>query len=312
MQTVLVTGGAGFIGSNIVFELLKRGYKVKVIDNLITGRRENLAPVIGKIKFIEGSITDLELLKKEFKDVDFVLHQAALPSIPRSIDNPIKTNDMNTNGTLNVLVAARDSSVKRVVYASSSSIYGDSEKLPKVETMTPNPLSPYAVTKLVGEHYMKVFYKIYGLETVTLRYFNVFGPNQDPSSQYAAAIPLFIKAMMNNKQPTIFGDGKQSRDFTYVQNVVEANILACTAKKAPGEVINIACGERITMLKLVQELNKILGKNIKPVFADIRKGDVKHSQADVTKAKKLLGFKVLVSFEEGLKKTVEWFKKTKS
>lgn len=249
----LVTGGAGFIGSNIVEELVDRNESVRVLDNLSTGRRENIEPFMDKIEFIEGDLRDLDAVRKAVEGVDYVLHQGALPSVPRSIDEPLTTNEVNVNGTLKVLIAARDAGVKRVVYASSSSIYGNSEVLPKREDMPPNPLSPYAISKLAGENYCRIFYQIYGLETVCLRYFNVFGPRQDPTSQYSAVIPKFINAMLNGERPIIYGDGKQSRDFTFVANVVQANLLACEANGVAGELFNVACGERYTLLDLIAE-----------------------------------------------------------
>jgi len=297
----LVTGGAGFIGSNIVEELVKRNESVRVLDNLSTGRRENIEPFMDGIEFIEGDLRDLDSVRKAVNGVDYVLHQGALPSVPRSIDNPLTTNEVNVNGTLNVLTSARDAGVKRVVYASSSSIYGNSEVLPKREDMPPNPLSPYAISKLAGENYCRIFYRIYGLETVCLRYFNVFGPRQDPTSQYSAVIPKFISAMLNGERPKIYGDGKQSRDFTYVANVVQANLLACQADGVAGEFFNVACGERYTVLDLVAELNEILGKDVEPVFTEPRKGDVRHSQADISKAQRLLEYGGLVGFKSGLR-----------
>ena len=301
MAKYLVTGGAGFIGSNIVEELVKRNESVRVLDNLSTGRRENIEPFMDGIEFIEGDLRDLDSVRKAVNGVDYVLHQGALPSVPRSIDNPLTTNEVNVNGTLNVLTSARDAGVKRVVYASSSSIYGNSEVLPKREDMPPNPLSPYAISKLAGENYCRIFYRIYGLETVCLRYFNVFGPRQDPTSQYSAVIPKFISAMLNGERPKIYGDGKQSRDFTYVANVVQANLLACQADGVAGEFFNVACGERYTVLDLVAELNEILGKDVEPVFTEPRKGDVRHSQADISKAQRLLEYGGLVGFKSGLR-----------
>ena len=302
-----VTGGTGFIGSNIVIELVRNNNEVVVIDNLLTGKFNNISGVMDQIRFVEGDIQDLDLLKREFIDIDYVLHQAALPSVPRSVDDPIASNQNNVDGTLNVLVAARDAGVKRVVYAASSSAYGNSPSLPKKEDMKPDPLSPYAITKLVGEQYCKVFSELYGLETVSLRYFNVFGPRQDPNSQYAAVIPKFITAMLNDESPVIFGDGEQSRDFTYIQNNVDANILACGVAGIAGKMFNIACGERISLNELVAMLNKILGKKIEPVYKEPRSGDVKHSLADITLAREILGYKPTYGFEDGLKKTVEWF-----
>ena len=308
----VVTGGAGFIGSNLAIELVQRGYAVRVVDNFLTGSRQNLVPVMKDIEMVEGSITDEQLMQKLCKGADTVFHQAALPSVPRSIQDPLAANHANVSGTLSVLLAARDQNVRRVVFASSSSIYGDAATDLKTESLLPSPLSPYAATKLMGELYCKQFMELYGRETISLRYFNVFGPRQDPLSQYAAVIPRFIKALLQGKQPVIYGDGTQSRDFTYIQNVVEANILASTAKitikNALGNVFNIACGERITLIRLVQQLNELLGTAIQPFHDKPRPGDIKHSQADITLAKKMLGFKPAVSFEEGLQKTIEWFR----
>jgi len=303
----LVTGGAGFIGSNITEKLVDNGENVRVIDNYLTGKQENMTTFIDKIDFIEGDIRDLETVKKAMEGVDYVLHQAALPSVPKSVELPIESNEHNINGTLNVLFAAKESGVKRAVYAASSSAYGDQPQSPKVETMMPMPMSPYAVNKLAGEHYCAAFYQVYGLETVALRYFNVFGPRQDPTSFYSAVIPKFITALLNNERPTIFGDGEQSRDFTYIDNVVSANLLACKAEGAGGHMCNVACGESFTLNQLLEELQNIMDTNIEPIYETPRVGDVKDSLADITKAKSKLDFEVLVDFKEGLKKTVEWF-----
>ncbi|GAB4290250.1 MAG: SDR family oxidoreductase [Marinilabiliales bacterium] len=300
----LVTGGAGFIGSNIVEELLKRGYAVRVLDNFATGKRENLKTFEKDIELIEGDIRSYHSVIQSIKGVDVVLHQAALPSVPRSINDPITTHEVNVTGTLNILDAAREHGVKRIVYASSSSVYGDSPELPKHEGMTPNPLSPYAVSKLAGEHYCKVFSKLYGLETVILRYFNVFGPRQDPNSQYSAVIPKFIKLMSNDQRPTIYGDGTQSRDFTYVANVVEANILAATKQVESPIVLNCATHGQVTVNELVTQLNKLLGKNIEPVYVDRRPGDIVHSYADITAIKIKLNFKPVIGFLSGLNSTI--------
>lgn len=305
----LVTGGAGFIGSNIVIELVKKKHSVKVIDNLFTGNINNLSSVKGEIEFINADIFDLDLLKKIIKDIDFILHQAAIPSIQRSIKNPLRTYKANIEGTLRLLIAAKDSNVKRIVYASSSSVYGVIKELPKKETIPTIPISPYALTKLAAEWYCKLFYDLYGIETVSLRYFNVFGPYQNPDSDYAAVIPKFIKAMINDKQPTIYGDGLQSRDFTYVGDAVQANLLACKAKNIAGGVFNIACGIRYNLLELVKKINEILGKNIKPKFSKSKKGDIKHSLADISKAEKILGYKPEYNFGEGLKRTIDFFNK---
>lgn len=303
----LITGGAGFIGSNIAKELLARGEKVRVLDNFSTGRRENIEGFKNNPNFelVEGDLRDLETVKKACEGVDFVLHQGALPSVPRSIKDPVGVNGVNTLGTLNVLEAAKDLGVKRVIFASSSSIYGNNPTLPKHEEMPISPLSPYALTKYAGERYCQLYHQLYGLETVALRYFNVFGPNQDPNSEYSAVIPKFIKLMNENKRPIIYGDGLQSRDFTFVANNVSANILACTAEKASGQVINIACGGRYTLLDLIKGINEILGKNIEPEFQPERFGEVKHSMADISRAKEVLGFSVKTEFKEGLEETIK-------
>jgi len=306
----LVTGGAGFIGSNLVRKLLEMNEDVRILDNFATGKRENILPLINNphLTLIEGDLRSFHIVRTAVKDVDYILHQGALPSVPRSINDPITTNDVNILGTLNILEAAKEFGVKRVICASSSSIYGNSETLPKVETMPVNPMSPYALTKYAQERYCQIYYNLYGLETVALRYFNVFGPNQDPTSQYSAVIPKFIKLMREDKEPVIYGDGTQSRDFTYVENVVFANILACNAEKATGEVINIACGKSYTLLDLVKMINEILGKNIEPKFDPERPGDVKHSWAGIDKAKELLGYGVKVDFKEGLARTIDFYK----
>jgi nucleoside-diphosphate-sugar epimerase len=303
MAVYLVTGGAGFIGSNIVKELLSRGEQVRVLDNYSTGKRENLFPFKNDphLEIIEGDLRSFHIVKDAVKGVDYVLHQGALPSVPRSVKDPITSNDVNINGTLNILEASKEFGVKRVVFASSSSVYGNSEVMPKVETMPVSPMSPYAVTKYAAERYCQVFYQLYGLETVCLRYFNVFGPNQDPTSQYSAVIPKFIKLIREGKRPVIYGDGTQSRDFTFVSNNVEANILACTTGNVAGEVFNIACGERYSLIDLVDNINLLLGTDIKPVFENTRPGDVKHSLAGIEKAKTLLKFTVRTKFLDGLR-----------
>jgi UDP-N-acetylglucosamine/UDP-N-acetyl-alpha-D-glucosaminouronate 4-epimerase len=300
----LVTGAAGFIGSNLTEELVRRGAQVRALDNLSTGRLPNIAHLLPSIQFINGDIRDAATVAAAMQDVDYVLHQAALPSVPRSVSDPLASHECNATGTLNVLIAARDAGVKRVVYASSSSVYGDSPTLPKREDMPTDPLSPYAVNKLAGEQYCKAFTLVYGLPTVSLRYFNVFGPRQDPTSQYAAVIPAFATAMLAGRRPTIYGDGLQSRDFTYVSNVVAANLLACEREEAIGCALNIACGQRISLLDLVERLNKLLGTSLQPVFDPPRKGDVKHSLANPTQAAAKLGFSCTVDFDEGLARTV--------
>ncbi len=301
----LVTGGAGFIGSHLAEELAKDN-EVIILDNLSTGRMENIKDLVkkGNVTFVKGSMTDFPLLQDIIGDVDYVFHQGAIPSVPRSIKDPSASNDTNINGTLNVLTASKEAGVKKVVYASSSSVYGDTPEMPKREEMKPNPLSPYAVTKIAGEYYCKVFQEVYGLKTVSLRYFNVFGQRQDPTSEYAAVIPKFITSILDNKPPTIYGDGEQSRDFTFVKYVVEANILAA-GSDATG-VFNIACGRRITINKLVDMINEILGKDVKPVYAASRAGDVKHSLADISRAKSF-GYEPKSNFKDGLKETIRWF-----
>lgn len=303
----LVTGGAGFIGSNIVEALVRRKEQVRVLDNFATGRRENVAPWIKQIELLEGDVRDPETLRRAMAGVDYVLHQAALPSVPRSIADPMETHACNATGTLNVLLAARQAGIKRLVYASSSSVYGDSPTLPKREDTPTDPLSPYAVSKLAGEHYCRAFYQVYGLETVCLRYFNVFGPRQDPTSQYAAVVPKFVAAMLDGRAPTIYGDGTQSRDFTYVANVVQANLLACRAEGVGGEVFNVACGERSTVLELVAQLERALGKEARPEFAPPRPGEIRHSLADVAKAGERLGYAPAVGFGEGIERVVAFF-----
>jgi len=361
MSLYLITGGAGFIGSNIVEELLRRGEKVRILDNFATGKRENIAKLkvgsesskakdeklivnseegivnseksdvkqqkadvkskknekkdagkvennnSGNLEIVEGDVRSYHIVREAVEGVDFILHQAALPSVPRSVKDPITSNEVNVVGTLNILNAAKEAKVRRIVYASSSSVYGDLEFLPKTEDMLPKPLSPYAVSKLAGEKYCQVFTKLYGLETVVVRYFNVFGPNQDPTSQYSAVIPKFIELIKKGKSPIIYGDGEQSRDFTYVKNVVEANLLACGEcfESLLGEVFNIAYGKRVTINELVRQINHILGTDVQPVYTNPRPGDVKHSLANIGKARQFLGYEPKVSFEEGLRLTIE-------
>lgn len=308
MITYLITGGAGFIGSNIVARLVKEeGNKVRILDNFSTGKIENIANFLDRIEVIEGDITELNTVKKALVGVDYCFHQGALPSVERSIQDPLTSNEVNIKGTLNILISSKELGVKRVIYASSSSVYGDTPVLPKREDMFPSPLSPYAVTKLTGEEYCHLFYTIYGLPTISLRYFNVFGPNQDPTSTYAAVIPKFITALLGEKEPVIYGDGGQSRDFTFVDNVVEANILATKTTTGLGETFNIACGQRVTINELAKNLAKILNVAIKPVHLNPRAGDVRHSLADISKAQSYLGYEPKISFEEGLRLTVEWY-----
>jgi len=308
MERFLVTGGAGFIGSNIAAKLVSQGCFVRVIDNLLTGKKSNLTGIIDKIEFIEADMGDEKIAHSAMKDIDVVLHQGALPSVPRSVDDPAATHKHCVDATFTLLLAARDAGIKRFVYASSSSAYGDTPTLPKVETMRPEPLSPYAAAKLAGEYYAKVFYKVFGLETISLRYFNVFGPYQDPTSQYAAAIPAFVTAILKDEPPTVFGDGRQSRDFTYVDNVVEANLLAARVKHTAGQVVNIACGRAVTVNEIIDIINDLVGKNIKPVYDPPRPGDVKHSLADVTLAKKTIGFEPTVPFKQGLQLAIDWYR----
>lgn len=314
MANLLVTGGAGFVGSNIVKALLNRGDTVRVLDNFFTGKRANLnlsgifPDLMDNLETLEGDITDLAVCRQAMDGMQYVLHQAAIPSVPRSVALPIESNDANINGTLNLLVAARDAGVKRLIFASSSSVYGDAPGYPREETITPAPLSPYAVQKLTDEHYLRVFYGLYGLETVSLRYFNVFGPNQDPDSEYAAVIPKFIKAFLTGARPTVYGDGEQSRDFTYVDNVVYGNLLALEAEDAPGKVMNLACGSRLTLNELLALLRKITGSDIEAVYADPRPGDVLHSWADITLSEQVLNYKTQVSLEEGLSRAVDYFR----
>lgn len=308
-ERFLITGGAGFIGSNLVAELLERGHEVAVFDNFATGRRKNLEPFTGKIEIIEADLRDADAVKRAAKGRTHILHQAALPSVARSVENPLASNDVNVNGTLNVLLAARDAGVKRVVAASSSSVYGDTPVLPKVETMPVLPMSPYAVSKLATEKYCAAFYKVYGLETVALRYFNVFGPRQDPTSQYSAVVPRFIRALKSGQRPIIYGDGEQSRDFTFIAHVVEANLLAATTEDIAGDYFNVACGERFTLLDLLKTLCTIIGVDVQPQHEPGRAGDVRHSLADISKIKNAMGYRPRWSFREGLEQTVAYFEK---
>lgn len=308
MAKYLVTGGAGFIGSNIVDELVRRREDVKVLDDFSSGKKKNIEDILDKIELIEGDIRDSVILKKALKGCDYVIHQAALRSVPKSMQNPQLYDDVNVKGTLNLLIASHENKIKRVVFASSSSIYGDTVKLPQSEDQIPQPISPYAATKLAGEHYCRVFAKSYGLETVALRYFNVFGPRQSLESEYAVVIPKFITCILKGEQPPVDGDGTQSRDFTYVDNVVDANLTAAIREGVSGEVFNVACGKGYNLLELVRILNEIAGKGIKPRFAPPRPGDVKHTLADVTKMKKLLKLDPKIDFVLGLRKTVEYFK----
>jgi nucleoside-diphosphate-sugar epimerase len=308
MACYLVTGGAGFIGSHMVEELVRRGDKVIVLDNFATGRRENLATVCDRVDVREADIRDLDVIRPSFTGVDFVIHLAAIPSVPRSIKDPLTTNAVNIDGTLNVLIAARDAAVKRVVFAASSSAYGDNPVLPRVENQEPRPLSPYALTKLAGEYYCQIFWRVYGLETVALRYFNIFGPRQNPGSPYSGVLSLFIAAYARGETPMIYGDGEQARDFTYVQNAVDATLRACTAREAPGRVINIGVGEQHTLNKAIACLSKIFGREVTPRYEAARAGDVRYSQADLSLARQVLGYEPIVRFEEGLERTVAWYR----
>ena len=307
MATYLVTGGAGFIGSHLVEELVRRGERVRVVDNLSTGKRQNIAHLTS-VEFVEGDLADPLVAQRAVTGIEYVLHQAAIPSVPRSVQDPITSNRANIDATLNILVAARDAGVKRFVYAGSSSAYGDTPTLPKVETMATAPLSPYALQKLVGEQYGQMFTRLYGLETVTIRYFNVFGPRQDPSSPYSGVISLFISALCDGRQPTIYGDGEHTRDFTYVANVVDGVLRACTAAGASGEVINVATGGRISLNTLFKTIRDLVDATVDPIYGAPRPGDVKDSQADISKARRILGYAPIVSFEEGLARTVAWYR----
>src|SRR5580692_5491754 len=314
MAIYLITGIGGFIGSSLARELLQRGEQVRGVDNFSTGRRGNLAQILNQIDFREADILDLNAMKSACAGVDYVLHQAAIPSVPKSVLDPIGSNRANVDGTVNVLVAARDAKVKRVIYAASSSAYGDTPTLPKHERMTPDPISPYAVAKLASEHYLISFYRCYGLETVALRYFNIFGPRQDPSSPYSGVLAKFITLMLQGKQPTIFGDGEQSRDFTYIDNTVEANLLACKApaSQVAGKMFNVATARRVSLNETFVALQKLTSYSGCPIYAAERGGDIKHSLADISSAEAHLGYKPKVSFEEGLRKTVDWYRSTRS
>jgi nucleoside-diphosphate-sugar epimerase len=307
LPTYLVTGGAGFIGSHLVEELLRRGESVRIADNFSTGHRHNLPPAGADL--VEGDVSDPAVARRAVDGVKFVLHQAAIPSVPRSVKDPVSSNRANVDGTLQILVAARDAGVSRVVFAGSSSVYGDSAVLPKREDMKPAPLSPYALQKLIGEQYCQLFTRLYGLETVTTRYFNVFGPRQSPDSPYSGVISLFVKALSAGQAPTIYGDGRQTRDFTYVGDVVDGVLRCCEAPNAAGEVINVAAGGRVSLLELVHQLHGLLKQPLDPTFQPAREGDVRDSQADIFKARKLLGFDPKIPFDEGLRRTVEWYQR---
>jgi nucleoside-diphosphate-sugar epimerase len=308
----LVTGGAGFIGSNTVDELVRRGHSVVVLDDLSSAKEDNLAEIRNKITFIKGSITDIEVVRKAMHEAEYVLHLGARTSVPRSVKDPIDTNKINIEGTLNVLVAAKELKVKRVVFAASSSAYGETPTLPKVETMQPQPISPYGVTKYAGELYGQTFGRCYGLENVSLRYFNIFGPRQDPSSPYSGVLAKFCRAFLEDTQPLVFGDGEQTRDFTYVENAVQANLLACEAPNASGKVFNVGVGERISLNEVLRELGKITGKRLEAKYEPPRDGDIRDSQADISQARECLAYDPQVSFEEGLARTFEWYRATQT
>jgi nucleoside-diphosphate-sugar epimerase len=308
MAKYLVTGGAGFIGSHIVERLVNDGQPVRVIDNFVTGKRSNIAPFGSKVDVFEGDLRSAEDCRKACKDIETIFHLGALPSVPKSVAAPVPAHETNVDGTFNLLMAARDAKCRRLIFAASSSAYGDAVELPKRETASPQPLSPYAVHKLLGEYYCRVFSLCYGLETIALRYFNVFGPRQDPKSDYAAAIPAFISAVLRNEPPTVYGDGEQTRDFTYIDNVVHANMLAAKAPRLNGQVVNIACGERVSVNQIIREINNLLGRNLVPKYAPERAGDVKHSLADITAAYQLLGFEPQVNFADGLRLAIDWYK----
>jgi len=308
-RNFLVTGGAGFIGSNLVAALVDRGDHVRVVDDFSTGKRENLEGLTDRIELIEASLVEPDVCRRAVADIDFVLHEAALASVARSVDDPVSSDRANVGATVQLLTAAKNEHVRRFIYAASSSAYGDVETPAKAESLMPRPMSPYAASKLSGEYYCQAFHTVYGIETICLRYFNIFGPNQDPSSPYSAVIPLFVTAALDGRQPTIFGDGRQSRDFTYVANAVHANFLACEAPKpALGLVFNVACGQSIDLLTLLAEIGRIVGTKIEPQFAPPRPGDVRHSLADLGKARELLGYRPVVSFAEGLKRTIDWYR----
>ena len=305
---VLVTGGAGFIGGHIVDGLLAEGATVRVLDDFSTGRRENLAHNFARIEVIEGDVRDAATCARAVKDVEVIFHEAAIPSVVRSVEDPVGTSEVNVNGTVRLLDAARHAAVSRVVYAASSSAYGDTEVLPKVESMLPTPMSPYAVAKLASEHFLAVFGRLYGMRTVALRYFNVFGPRQDPRSHYAAVVPRFVTALLHGEAPVIYGDGEQTRDFCYVQNVVRANLLAAKAD-VNGEVVNVACGVRVSLVQLVAMLNELIGTKIPPQHEPARPGDVRHSLADISRARALLGYEVSHDLRAGLQHTIEYYRK---
>jgi len=308
MANFLVTGGAGFIGSHLVERLVGDGHAVRVLDNFSTGKRANIEPFLSQIELIEGDLRNPEDCRKACADIEIVFHEGAVPSVPKSVADPLTSHQANVDGTFNLLVAARDAKCRRVIFAASSSAYGDQPELPKKETACPAPLSPYAVAKLTGEYYLSTFYHCYGLETLSLRYFNVFGPRQDPASQYAAAIPAFVSAILHDEPPTIFGDGEQTRDFTYIANVVHANMLAAQAPRTEGQVVNIACGERVSVNQIIRRINELLGKNVQPNHVAERPGDVKHSLAAIDRAREVIGYEPVVQFDEGLQLAIDWYR----
>lgn len=306
----LVVGGAGFIGSHIVERFVRDGQPVRVLDDFSSGKRANLAPFGAAVEVHEGDLRRREDCRRACEGIDVVFHLGAVPSVPRSVEDPVTSHEANVDGTFNLLLAAREARCRRVVFAASSSAYGNSASLPKREDAPPDPLSPYAANKLIGEYYCRTFSACYGLETISLRYFNVFGPRQDPKSQYAAAIPAFVTAILRGEPPTIYGDGEQTRDFTYIDNVVHANLLAARAPRTCGEVINVACGERVSVNMIIRQINELLGKNVQPVYVAERAGDVKHSLADISAARELIGFEPVVLFDEGLRRAIDWYQRT--
>ena len=308
MANYLVTGGAGFIGSHLAARLVEMGHSVRVLDNFSTGKRSNLDELAGRIDLVEGDLRIPADCRNACDDIDIVFHQAAIPSVPKSVEFPQDSHDANINGTFNLLTAAKDQRCRRVIYAASSSAYGETQVSPKHEDLRPDPLSPYAAQKLAGEVYCRAFTECYGLQTLSIRYFNVFGPRQDPASQYAAAIPAFVTAILADTPPTVFGDGEQTRDFTYIENVVHGNVLAAGAPRTDGQVVNVACGESISVNRVIARVNELLGRNVRPVHVDPRPGDVRHSTADIRRAAALLGFEPLVGFEEGLSRTIEYYR----
>lgn len=312
MGTYLVTGGAGFIGSHLTTALVEQGHAVRVFDNFSTGRRANLAGIEGKFDLVEGDLRKPEDCRRACQDIEVVYHEGAVPSVPKSVEDPVTSHEANIDGTFNLLSAAREARCRRVVYAASSSAYGDTPTLPKHEEQATNPLSPYAVQKLAGEHYCRAFYECFGLETIALRYFNVFGPRQDPKSQYAAAIPAFVTAILADRPPTIYGDGEQTRDFTYIDNVVHANLLCAKVAKTAGQVLNLACGERISINRIIARINEHLGKNVQPIYEPMRPGDVRDSLADISRARKVIGFEPQVCFDDGLRRAIDWYRENGS